>query len=212
MTRATVGGINSEDNLWYPLAVNSQGIAQIDTSGIPQPMQWEESSFQPFFSSSESGEDFGIIQYARQVGLIYRLGNMVWWKVLLIVSDLVITDPRGRLFISGLPYTWAGSSDWRQGTRAGGSIDRSTNFNPGILVREVLQSGGGANNLELYKYDTNTQTEYYLMVTDLLEGEDMSSGNMLWISGFGLITSTDSPTREQMFEHLRLTATEADTP
>ena len=30
MTRATVGGINSEDNLWYPLAVNSSGQAEIN--------------------------------------------------------------------------------------------------------------------------------------------------------------------------------------
>ena len=67
MTRAVVGGINPIDNEFYPLAVNSQGIAQIDTSGIPKPMEWEEVAFTPFYGSTD--ESFSAqINYDRQDG------------------------------------------------------------------------------------------------------------------------------------------------
>ena len=105
MTRATVGGINSEDNLWYPLAVNSQGIAQIDTSGIPKPLEWKVSTFTPEYGSSDD-DAAAIIEYGFNRGYFYSLGEMTFWKLYMYTSGCAITNPRGNLVIKGIPdYT-----------------------------------------------------------------------------------------------------------
>ena len=186
MTRATVGGINSEDNLWYPLAVNSQGIAQIDTSGIPQPMEWEYGTFEPYYTSSDE-QGSAIIEYNKQGGWYAKLGNMVFVKVFLRTSSVVFTNPRGSLAITGFPFTWVLNDS--MATYAGSSISQMSLF--ANECRFLYMHPTGRNLVfgpQKLVGDTTTRADF----TDLAEHNE-STRNDLRFSHWGLIASTDDP-------------------
>ena len=186
MTRATVGGINQEDNLWYPLAVNAQGIAQIDTSGIPQPMEWITTVFTPYFASTdESGT--AIIEYERQRGYLYKLGNMCFVKVHMQTESVVITNPRGNLIVAGFPYTWLNNSS--RASSAGLSIGQGVFFkeNKPILGGYI----SGKNLAVSFRYLVDGTMNQ--MPFSALAETDVSGSNSLLMSFWGEIESTDDP-------------------
>ena len=186
MTRATVGGINQEDNLWYPLAVNAQGIAQIDTSGIPEPMEWEVSDFSPYyFSSDETGE--ALIDYQYNYGRCYRLGQMVFAKIILRTRSCVITSPRGDLRVGGLPFTWSSYS--QHATWAGTCISKASTFTDGTII---INASGSSSNINFQFQKISGGDMKNVNFTDLKEA-DGDDSNYLIMSHWGAIISTDPP-------------------
>ena len=186
MTRATVGGINSEDNLWYPLAVNSQGIAQIDTSGIPAPMQWKRNSFTPYYLSTDAAGSASI-EYSRQDGTSYRLGEYCFVKVWLQTSAVVITNPRGLLAIGGFPYTWSNSPTLA--TPAGGTINKADDFANNSIPFRVYSSGANLR-MTFWKLDGNQVSQ--MNFADLSESAE-GTQNTFICSYYGIINSTETP-------------------
>ena len=186
MTRATVGGINSEDNLWYPLAVNSQGIAQIDTSGIPEPMQWETTKFLPEFGSDDA-EGSALIEYDMQYGWLAKLANLVWLKIQLRTTNVALTNPRGNLIVRNIPYTWALSVT--KATYAGPCVSYARGFRNDI---PILNANASGQNLSLFFTKLENGIPNNVQFTDLLEGSNVD-GNYLLVTHFGIITSTDAP-------------------
>ena len=186
MTRATVGGINSEDNLWYPLAVNSQGIAQIDTSVIPQPMEWEYGTFTPEYASAE-GSGSALIEYQRQAGWYAKLGDMVWINVRLNTSSVVITDARGYLIVTGFPFTW----DHAQTVPgiAGTCLSYAADFNNDIVIYNARPF---RTNLAIYFQhisDIGPSTTGFINLREHNGG----IANEVRFSHWGKITSTKTP-------------------
>ena len=187
MTRATVGGINAEDNLWYPLAVNSQGIAQIDTSGIPQPMAWEYGTFNPVFASTDS-EGTAIIEYARNNGWYAKLGDMVWVKVFMRTLNCTITNPRGNLIVTGFPFTWL--YDEALATLGGASIGLCIRWRNNIIINQCYLV---ASNLYLYPQKlSDAGGQAPVSFADLNEANG-TPANDLVVSFWGRISSTDDP-------------------
>ena len=207
MTRATVGGINSEDNLWYPLAVNSQGIAQIDTSGIPQPEEWEYGTWTPSFDSTDS-EGAAIIDYKNQVGFWAKLGDMVWIKALLNTANVLITNPRGSLIITGAPFTWLINNE--SGWAAGGSISYFVNWKNDYLPMSSHAYGPKLyHTLRGFKGQSYDQIDF----ADLFEGEGDNRNN-IHFSYFGRISSEETPEVLTIDDELFVETPEnsADTP
>ena len=186
MTRATVGGINSEDNLWYPLAVNSQGIAQIDTSGIPQPLEWEGKRFTPYYTS-DNEDAVAFIEYSRQYGMAYRLGMMCFIKIILQTSSCVITNTRGYLNVMGVPYTWKNYSV--DATWAGGYVSSCSRFRSGIQVIHCELEGA---NLRLKPRKLDEGSTRYVLFEDLNEHSE-ENANYIALSAWGILNSTDPP-------------------
>ena len=184
MTRATVGGINSEDNLWYPLAVNSQGIAQIDTSGIPQPLEWDTGFFHPFYMSSDEAAT-AIIDYERNFGWYARLGNIVFLKIFLKTRSCVLTNPRGNLLVGGVPFTWILNDNFA--TYAGAQISMASGFRDETLIWNMNSE---QRNLvfAIRKFVNGTVSD---MEYSLLDEHSEGLRNDLKFSYWGLIQSTD---------------------
>ena len=190
MTRATVGGINSEDNLWYPLAVDSRGIAQIDTSGIPESLQWEYGAFNPVYQSTDQAGEF-IVSYYRNLGRWAKLGEYVFLKFIIQTSSVVITNPRGNLRIGGIPFTW--ENQLTRCSPCGGSISSATSFKDGI---PIFSARGNNENLSITFQCVRDNVASAVLLTDLTEHSD-STRNQMFCSFWGRISSTDDPPPER---------------
>lgn len=206
MTRAVVGGINPLDNEFYPLAVNSQGIAQIDTSGLPEPYQPEQGNFVPAYLSSDTGEDFGVVEYnGNRYGWWYRIYNMVFYSGYIVTNNVVITDARGDLRIRlDVPYKTLSVFS------RGGSciVNHATKFNtPNTTFYSYIT--GSDDNISLFKIDPDVPGEYTtLKVADLME-ESRPGRNQLSFSGS--FTVVPSGFRDQLLQTANTAETEADT-
>ena len=205
MTRATVGGINSEDNLWYPLAVNSQGIAQIDTSGIPEPMQWKVKSWTPEYVSSDP-EGSAIIDYGSNThGVSYLLGNICFVKFLIETTNCTITNPRGSLQLIGVPYSW--SYAYQTASFAGLSLGTAQYFRTTTFV--VGGTGFGTALTFAFVKRTEQGEQPAVNFADLAEGQ--GTLNRIRGSYWGLLTSEVTPTREEAIAEMRAIAAENPT-
>ena len=186
MTRATVGGINSEDNLWYPLAVNSQGIAQIDTSVIPDPYQPTSGSFTPYYTSETGGDDFALIDYSfSRRGNWYRIYNLIYFEFYIATNNAVITDPRGTLqLILDVPGIYGGSPQLLSL-----SIDRSVNFASNVPCNSLSAVWyPGSRGWNLQKPSVNVPDGIDdMLVTELREGQSGGGNNLI---GFGFFMAT----------------------
>ena len=207
MTRATVGGINSEDNLWYPLAVNAQGIAQIDTSGIPQPLEWDIQVWNPVYEFSEDGA--AVIEYDQNTGWLYRLGSLLWFSAVIRTSSCVITSPRGQLRISKPPlnlYIAFGAQNIGNTQQFSG-----WNFSEKAIPRTIF-TNSSSDNWRIFKvYDSGTAFEQGpVMTTDLTEHSEYIR-NEIWFSGFCRVADPSSRF-DELFENLRLDENLTDTP
>ena len=180
MTRTIVGGINPLDNEFYPLAVNSQGIAQIDTSGIPTPMEWEYTYWTPEYQSSDGGS--AIIEYSVQQGIVYSLGAMSWFKFAIRTNNVVITDARGNLLITPPP----GSTSDFFGDQTKGSIAKAKGFNnvsKSLFVSLFQPSAGGSWKIYQTSSNTDLTIDTFVPFTALTEGAKPDQ-NEIWGSGF----------------------------
>lgn len=206
MTRAVVGGINPVDNEFYPLAVNSQGIAQIDTSGIPKPEEWEFGSWTPVYGSTDPSGSAEII-YGRQSGWWAKLGNMVWLKCMINTSNVVITGARGALMITGAPFTW--QSDTAAASSAGSSVSYFNEWTPLDYPTQVLTQGAKLYHLVR---GFKQQTYGFFDFSDLREGA-IPNANDMQFSHWGYITSESTPAEMSFDEYLALrnAETAADT-
>ena len=191
MTRATVGGINAEDNLWYPLAVNSQGIAQIDTSGIPQPMEWKVKKWDPVYDSSDP-EASAIIDYGdRTYGVTYLLGDICFVKFAIETVSCTITNPRGSLRVSGLPYTWL--NKYQDATFAGFSLGSARFFRNNAFV-----VGGSAANIKCwFSFDKRDDSGEIIDLEYADLAETSGTSNRIRASYWGRITSEVTPARDE---------------
>ena len=196
MTRATVGGINSEDNLWYPLAVNSQGIAQIDTSGIPQPMEWSSSSFEPVFTSTDPAFT-AVIDYNRQLGRIWTLGYMAFFKILIQTNSVIVTNPRGSLVVAGIPGRWKQGMSYLPDVGSSLNTYGGWNNNPTLLAP---RGNGDPFIFKLQKLENGVTAD--VTASDLTEGESPQA-NKLGFAYWGMLQeplSVSNP--ELVFEAL----------
>lgn len=180
MTRAVVGGINPADNEFYPLAVNSQGIAQIDTSGIPTPLEWSYSLWTPEYSSSGSGS--ASISYDVQSGVVYSLGGMSWFHFALRTSNVSITDGGGDLMVTRPPDSTLNYF----GDQTKGNITKAKGFNlnPAPLMVSLYQNSA-PENWRIFKTTSSSdmQIESFVPFSALREGAIVGA-NELWGSGF----------------------------
>jgi hypothetical protein len=180
MTRAVVGGINPVDNEFYPLAVNSQGIAQIDTSGIPTPLSWTYSLWTPEYSSSDGGS--AVIEYDVQSGVVYSLGAMSWFHFALRTSNVSITSSSGDLMVKRPPNSTLNYF----GDQTKGNITKAKGFNlnPFPLMVSLYQNTSD-EDWRIFKTTSSQdqQIESYVPFSALREGAIVGA-NELWGSGF----------------------------
>ena len=138
MTRATIGGINSQDQIWYPLDVNAAGQARIDTSGIPVPMEWETGTWTPEYIST-AGANWATITYGFQTGHFYRLGMLCWFTCALSTTELFVNITTGSIRLSGLPFTWENYGSNNSGAAASfGVINYGRTFETSVPVSFAL--------------------------------------------------------------------------
>jgi len=151
MTRAIVGGINPLDNEFYPLAVNSQGIAQIDTSGIPQPDNMVTGTWTPEYGSSVGGPTDIDATYLWNTGSYVR--NSVWGELNLQLgmSACTILNEQGTIQIYNLPFTFKTLFSGASGFEITSTNGVAYGFNTDApLSRMFALSNGAGNRLRVF--------------------------------------------------------------
>lgn len=188
MTRATVGGINSEDNLWYPLAVDSRGVAQIDTSVIPAPYVPESGTFTPLFTSTDGGLDFAIIEYNNgNYGKWIRIYDVVYFWFFINTRSCTITNPRGNLTLQlQIPYIY----DQNYGLQTL-NIGRAINFADSVPFNSIcgIYVPEESDWRLQIQNDDNTYAQQPMLVTQLREAASSAGNNIV---GSGMVLVGDS--------------------
>ena len=185
MTRATVGGINSEDNLWYPLAVNSQGIAQIDTSGIPKVPEWTTGFIEPKFISDDENPEIGVITYnSRSFCNWYKIQKMMFVQGFIATDSCVITNPRGNLLIDleSLPFYYQNANKPSGFIRTNSEHFQDIEFNR--ITGETLYS---PSRVQLFgPSDETPNARAKIPVTRLTEHSESVRNSVSWFGWFYL--------------------------
>ena len=153
-----------------PVQVNEFG--QLVAKGLPGPegpqgppgsegpsgeggLTAEFGSWTPSFSNEQGGE--ALIDYKIRQGNWYKVGGMltVWW--LIETREVVITNPRGGLDISGLPepFELYGSSAIRQGHY---TVGEWGGFKPQLEQIPFIRIAGKGDLLRLFRRTVPEET------------------------------------------------------
>ena len=186
---------NPDDSSVVPVSCTAAGLLRVEPQvqgppgqdgqdgrdgrdGLDAP-QWEMGTWIPSYESSEV-ENFAVIEYSTRAGIWHKLGDMVWWTCALATSAVTITNPRGLLALTGLPYVFTGGPN--EGVVGNCVIQYGRDFREHIPVGAFHRSDGTLN-FSQYQEETGDRDEF-MPVIGLREGSEMIGVNQLQLTGW----------------------------
>jgi hypothetical protein len=136
-----------------------------DTASANTLGDYEQGTFTPAFAFSTSGS----VTYSTQVGAYTKVGNLVYFRISLLVSG--ISSPTGNVTITGLPFAGAAGGN-NVNTIALGIVRSLVNARPDIKAYQV----SGGTSVTLTVNATNAGTS-------LMQGSDIGASTVISLSG-----------------------------